>query len=87
MLRVGKRLFNLAKNLFVGLVGILLGKNERTVLVGAWMGDKFADNSRFLFQYLSNHKKELNINHVVWATRSRQVLELLESYGYECVLI
>ncbi|MBU5480144.1 CDP-glycerol glycerophosphotransferase family protein [Blautia sp. MSJ-19] len=87
MKRVMKRLHNLVKNFFVGLASIFIGKNERTVLIGAWMGDKFADNSRFLFQYLDNRKNELNIEHVVWATRSKQVLDLLETYGYECVLI
>ena len=87
MKRAIKRLGNLAKNCLVGLIGLTIGKNKRTILIGAWMGDKFADNSRFLFQYLSNKKEELNIEHVIWATRSKDVLALLELNGYECVLI
>ena len=62
-------------------------RDQGVVLVGAWMGEKFADNSRYLYQYLSSHAEQLNLKHVVWATRNPKLKEELEASGYECCLI
>ena len=74
-------------NSIVVLTGVILGKNRAVVLFGSWMGEKYADNSRFLFQYLSSHKKELGIKEVIWATRLVKVKAEVEGLGYKCVLI
>ena len=62
-------------------------KDSTVVLVGSWFGEKFADNSRFLFQYLSENKRNLGLTHVVWVTRSRDVLNKLNDMGYEVYLM
>ena len=33
-------------------------KDKRIILFGGWFGERFADNTRFLFQYLSDNKKK-----------------------------
>ena len=71
------------------IVAIMIKKHprdKRIVLFGAWMGKRFADNSRFLFQYLSDNKKELGLLHVVWITRSHAVYEELRNDNYEVCL-
>ncbi len=57
------------------------------VLFGAWFGNRFADNSRYLFQYLSENKNNLGLTHVVWVTRSDNVYFTLNQMGYECYLM
>ncbi len=57
------------------------------ILFGAWFGEKFADNSRFLFQYLDKNKKELKLSHVVWVTRNETLCNQLTLMGYEAYMI
>lgn len=86
-MRVFTRCKDLINNAGVVIYSRLIRRDYRVVLIGAWMGEKFADNSRFLFQYLSSHKEENNLKHVVWATRSPDVKNELIKMGYSCVLI
>lgn len=62
-------------------------KDDSVVLFGAWSGTKFADNSRFLFQYLHDKKEKLGLTHVIWVTRNKAVYEQLLSMGYEVFMM
>ena len=63
-------------------------KRDKTiVLFGAWFGNRFADNSRYLFQYLSTHKAEMGLTHVIWVTRNSEVCNQLQKMGYECFMM
>ena len=59
------RIKNLIENLGVAIYGIFSPRDKRVVLFGAWMGEKFSDNSRYLFQYIEKNKDELGINTVI----------------------
>ena len=52
-------------------------RDMQTVLFGAWFGEKFSDNPRFLFQYLSENRSALGLNRVVWVTRDEAVCETI----------
>lgn len=78
---------NILLNALVFILSFVLHKEKRVILVGAWMGKKFADNSRFLFQYLHENKEALHLKKVIWVTRSIQIKSELEKLGYDCVLI
>ena len=80
------RIKTIVKNIAVGIEGVKLRRDPSIVLVGAWMGSKFADNSRFLFQYLSDNKESLNLKRVVWVTRKPEVVDILRQMGYEAYL-
>lgn len=80
------RIKTIMSNLWVGLEGLILHRDRNVVLVGAWMGSKFADNSRFLFQFLSENKDRLGLNRVIWVTRKPEVNALVRSLGYESYL-
>ncbi len=63
-------------------------KRDRNVwLFGAWMGERFADNSRFLFQYLSANKDLYGIKEVIWVSRNSDVVNQVRDMGYEAYLI
>lgn len=74
-------------NLFSFLGGLIVGRSKHSVIVGSWGGQKYADNSRYLFCFLSAHKKEYNLKHVVWATRNIDVYNDLSSKKQEVCLI
>lgn len=73
-------------NLCVAIYGVFFPRDKRVVLFGAWMGEKFSDNSRFLFQYLEKNKDKLGIDNVIWATRNGIVRDKLTNIGYKVVL-
>lgn len=58
-------------------------RDEKIVLMGAWSGKRFSDNTRFLYQYMANHKEELGLTHVVWVSRDSELVKELQSMGYE----
>ncbi len=69
---------------FVWFLRSLFWRRETSiVLFGSWFGEKFADNSRFLFQYLSAHKENYGLTHVVWVTKNLNLRDELRELGYE----
>ncbi len=73
-------------NIRMAVCSLFWKRRRDTVLIGAWFGDKFADNPRFLYQYLSENKEKLGLKHVVWVTRNKEVLALLRNMGYEAYM-
>lgn len=79
---------NLVFMVFISpILSILVHRDKRIVLFGAWMGDKFADNSRYLFQYLHVNKDKYNLKKVIWVTRNKEVKEQLSNVGYEVYMV
>lgn len=74
-------------NLYILLVGLFIRRDKRIVLFGAWMGEKYADNSRFLFQYLTQNKEKYNLKKVIWVTRNHEVNQNLLDNGFESYII
>lgn len=56
-------------------------------LFGSWMGERFADNSRFWFQYLSENKDKYGISEVVWVSNNNKVVDEVKSLGYKAYVI
>lgn len=77
---------NLFLNIWIALVGIFIRRDRKIWLFGAWMGQRFADNSRFLFQYLHDHKDKYGIEQVIWVTDNAELLKELRAQGYTTVL-
>ncbi len=82
-----KRIYHLLINFFSLFAGFFVGRTKKCVLIGAWGGQKFADNSRYLFQYLYKNKERLALKRVVWVTRSKNINDYLNAHGYESYLI
>ena len=74
-------------NLYTSAQGIRIHRDRSVVLMGAWMGTKFADNSRYLYQYLFENRKKLGLKEVIWVTRDKQVNKSLNDMGYHSCLI
>ena len=75
------------ENIYVSFCNLFFRRDKNVVLVGAWMGEKFADNSRYLYQYLYENISELGLKKVIWVTRNESLNSLLNEIGYESYLI
>ena len=54
-------------------------RNKRKVIYGAWFGNKFADNSKYLYRMAIKDKELRNI----WITKSEKVYKEMKEFGYE----
>ena len=79
-----KLIFN---NLIMGLRSLFWRRDRHIIVFGSWFGNKFADNSRFLFQYVNDNKEQLGFSHVVWLTRNISIKSEMESMGYEVYMM
>ncbi len=70
-------------NTLIKIVQFLIFKDEKMVIVGGWRGKRYADNSRYLFEYLNQHKTELNLSKVIWITENTEISQELKSRNLE----
>ncbi|WP_059021733.1 CDP-glycerol glycerophosphotransferase family protein [Vibrio coralliirubri] len=61
------------------LMRLFIPKNKNLWVFGAWQGQKYGDNSKYLFEYVS---KEKNVR-AVWITKNKRIVTELKSSGYE----
>ena len=85
--RIQQMIHALKWNLYTIFKNFGIRRDKNVVLIGAWMGLKFADNSRFLFQYLSENVNSLNLKKVIWITRNPEVKKTLDNMGYESFIV
>ena len=64
------------------LSGLIPRKKDLWVF-GAWDGRLFADNSKYLFEFVNNQHPEIN---AVWITKDEKVRQEIETKGYICYL-
>jgi len=58
----------------------ILPKDKNLWIFGAWYGEIYADNSKYLFEYVNrNH----HIIRAVWLTKNKTAYDLVKSRGYE----
>lgn len=73
-------------NIVTRILTFFIHRDNSVWIFGSWMGTRFADNSRFLYQYLSENGDKYGINKVVWITRNKSVLSELKQKGYDVEL-
>lgn len=66
------------------LFSLLVPKSDNIWVFGSWGGSAFADNPKYLYDYVRNNQGHIR---PVWLTRSRSVLQELRSEGHEVHLI
>lgn len=77
----------IADNIVGEIKHIFAPKDKTIVLMGSWFGNRFSDNTRYLYQYLSENKDKLGLTHVVWVTKSLGLQQDLSSMGYEAYMM
>ena len=81
------RVFAPVINSLVALVNIFIRRDKKIVLFGSWMGNRYADNPRFFFQYINDHLDEYKIKKAIWVTRNIEVYDLLKKMGCEVYMM
>lgn len=77
----------LLQNISFFLRSLFWRKRSDTLLFGGWFGEKFADNSRYLFQFLSENREKYGVRDIVWITRNKDVCNLVRKMGYQAYTI
>jgi len=68
-------LINIALNI-VYAVASLIPKNRKLVLFSAWMGNRYSDNPRYVFEYLVKNQEKMRC---VWITKNKNIAKKMES--------
>ena len=63
-------------------LSFLFPRNKRIWLFGSTFGKRFADNPKYLYLYMSQHKDKLTIR-PVWISHDKGIIKFLNQNGYE----
>lgn len=66
------------------LISYFVPKDRNLWVFGAWFGEKYADNSKYLFEYLNKKHPEIR---AVWLTKNKESFDLITQKGYEVYLM
>ncbi len=61
----------------------IVPKDKNTWVFGAWFGERYADNSKYLFEYVNKNYPKIN---TIWLTKNKIVYNDLKTKGYKVVL-
>jgi CDP-glycerol glycerophosphotransferase len=64
--------------LLMGWLALVVPKDPRLIVLGAHNGERFGDNTAYVFDYLNKHEKQLL---AIWLTDSAQVVQALQTQG------
>ena len=66
-------------NLPLYYISIYIKRDPNLWVFGAWFGDKYADNSKHLFEYVAENNKEIK---VIWLSKNKKIVKKLRSNNY-----
>lgn len=55
------------------LLTYLIPRKRNTWVFGAWFGDRYSDNSKYLYEYVTEHERSIN---AIWLTRNPEIYKL-----------
>ena len=58
---------------------MLIPKNKKLMIFGAWFGKKYDDNPKYLFEYVLAERKDIT---AIWYTSDKQTFDKLTELGY-----
>lgn len=63
-------------------VSFFMPRDKKIWLFGSTFGRRFADNPRYLYLYVSQHREELGIR-PIWISHKKKIVTFLKENGYE----
>ena len=66
---------------FVSIFFQLIPVRKKRWIFGAWQGKAFADNPKYLFEYVIAHHPDIE---AVWITKDKSVQKTVSSLGFKC---
>lgn len=80
MLRIIKSLINLIFGDIIYLFSCIIPKNGNIWIFGSWGGEKYSDNSKYLFEYVNENHPEIRS---IWIVKNKKIKKILEKKNYE----
>ncbi|GAB6077191.1 CDP-glycerol glycerophosphotransferase family protein [Desulfurobacterium crinifex] len=65
-------------------LSFIIPKDKNLWVFGAWFGERYADNSKYLFEYVNKYHPEIK---AVWLTSNRKTFEIVKNKGYNVLKI
>ncbi len=78
-----KKIIRLLGNVFIipiYFLSILIPKNKNIWVFGSWFGMRYSDNSRYVFEHVLKHEKNLR---PIWLSHNKSVIQLLRNKNFE----
>ena len=63
-------------------LSLFIPKDKNLWVFGSWKGKNFSDNSKALFEFVSNNHKDIN---AIWIAKNQQIYDYVKSLGYKVV--
>ena len=63
------------------ILSLFVVKNNNIWVFGSWFGERYSDNSRYLFEYVNENHKEIK---AIWVTSNWSVIKELRGKNLEC---
>lgn len=83
LFEISRRINIVIVNLCIMIISLVIPKTEKIYIIGGWFGERFADNSKYLFLYLNENKKKYGIDKIIWITCKSSIKDELQRKGYE----
>ncbi|MEC0106172.1 CDP-glycerol glycerophosphotransferase family protein [Paenibacillus taichungensis] len=78
-----KKIIKLLGNVFiipVYFLSILIPKSKNIWVFGSWFGMRYSDNSRYVYEYVLEHEKDLR---PIWLSHNKSVIKMLNNKSFE----
>lgn len=83
-----KIIINLILKFIIGIINIFFPKKDKVVLIGGWFGERFADNSKYIYLYLNENKNKYQLERIIFVTRSKDIYKYIkEELKYEVYMM
>jgi len=79
-MRLLYKIFEIIYGLLLYYFSFIIKKDKNVWVFGAWFGKAYNDNSRYLFEYVSNNLKDIK---AIWLSTDKEVITYLNSLGYK----
>ncbi len=79
-----KKIILYVYNLILYFISYLVPKDDKVWLFGSWGGLRYADQSKYLFEYMVKNHTDIR---AIWLTRSQMVYDQLKSEGNEVYML
>lgn len=77
------KLLKIIFNILLLIVTLIVPKSKKYIVIGGWEGKRFADNSKGMFEYLTENMDNLGLVRVFWYTKDKKIYQQLKEKGYD----
>ncbi|MGD9488985.1 MAG: CDP-glycerol glycerophosphotransferase family protein [Calditrichaceae bacterium] len=80
----GKKITVYLLLLFPYWFGFFVPRNKNLWIFGAWFGERYSDNSRYVFEYINKNEPSIK---AVWLSRKKEVFDEVRNLSYSAEMI